>query len=159
MSDVELPKHPPPRVEAGRPPLLIPALGCLYRPLWTLAETLLRLVAGGVLVTHGWPKIQDPTATIGMVEGLGFHPGALWSWLLALTEFAGGCCIAIGLLTRPAALAAAFVLLVTVYFHWIVQAQGFQGAQFSIVWAAIMVFFTIRGANRHSVDALIGRQF
>lgn len=150
---------PIPTADSGRPPLVIPALGGLYRALWAPAETLLRLIAGGVLVTHGWPKIQEPTATVAMVEGLGFHPGTLWSWALALTEFAGGICVAIGLLTRPAAAAACFVLLVTVYFHWIHQGQGFQGAQFSIVWAAIMLFFAIRGANRHSVDALVGRQF
>jgi putative oxidoreductase len=130
----------------------------LYGPLSALAETILRVVAGGVLATHGWGKIGDPFAMSEMVEGLGFYPGGLWSLLLAITEFVGGVCIAIGLLTRLWALAALFVLLVTAYFHWIVQAQGFKGAEYSIVWGSIMLFFAIRGANRHSVDALIGRQ-
>ncbi len=50
------------------------------------------------------------------------------------------------------------MLCVTTYFHWIVKEQGWEGAQFSVVWASIMLFFVIRGSNRHSVDALIGRQ-
>jgi putative oxidoreductase len=116
------------------------------------------VVAGGVLVTHGWGKIGDPFGMGEMVQGLGFYPGELWSLLLAVTEFVGGLCIALGLLTRFWAAAAFFVLLVTAYFHWIVQAEGFKGAEYSIVWGSIMLFFAIRGSNRHSIDALIGKQ-
>jgi putative oxidoreductase len=78
---------------------------------------------------------------------------------LAATEFFGGILVAIGLLTRPAAVAATIVLLVTVWFHWVVQGEGYSGAEKSILWAAIFFFFAIRGANRQSVDARIGRQF
>ena len=104
--------------------LMIPALGRLYSALGDIAETLLRVVAGVALVTHGAGKIGDPFGAAGMVEGLGFYPGAFWSLLLSLTEFFGGILIAIGLLTRPASFAAMFVLLVTVWFHWVVHGPG-----------------------------------
>ena len=78
---------------------------------------------------------------------------------LACTEFFGGIFIAIGLLTRPAAFAGLFVLLVTVWFHWVTMGQGFSGAEKSLLWAAILLFFVIRGGNRHSVDARIGKAF
>ena len=94
-----------------------------------------------------------------MVEGLGFYPGAFWSLMLSLTEFVGGILIAIGFLTRPASFAAMFVLLVTVYFHWVTLGQGYSGSEKSILWAAIFFFFTLRGGNRHSVDARLGREF
>ena len=74
-------------------------------------------------------------------------------------EFVGGIFIAIGLLTRPASLAAWVVLLVTAWFHWITLDQGYRGAEKSILWAAIFFYFVIRGGNRHSVDAKIGRAF
>ncbi|GGE46731.1 hypothetical protein GCM10007276_24850 [Agaricicola taiwanensis] len=141
------------------PRLIIPSLGGLYAGLSTFAETLLRVVAGGILAVHGSAKIVNPFGASGMVEGLGFYPGAFWSPLLACTEFFGGILIAIGLLTRPASFAGMFVLLVTVYFHWIVKAEGLQGAEKSILWAAILFFFVIRGANAWSVDAKIGKQF
>lgn len=139
--------------------LIIQPLGSVYSALGEVAETILRVVAGLALVTHGWGKIQDPFGAAEMVEGLGFYPGAFWSLMLAVTEFFGGFLIALGLLTRPVSLAATFVLLVTVYFHWIVLGQGYAGSEKSILWAAIFFFFAIRGANRHSVDAKIGKEF
>ena len=143
---------------SARPPAMVPALQRLYRPFDTVAETVLRVVAGALLVTHGYSKILDPFGAAGMVEGLGFYPGAFWSLLLSATEFFGGILVAIGLFTRPASFAAMIVLLVTVYFHGIVQAQGLGGAEKSILWAAIFLFFAVRGSNAHSVDARIGRQ-
>ena len=137
----------------------IPALRGLYSNLHDSAETILRVVAGAALVTHGLGKISDPFGAAGMVEGLGFYPGAFWSLLLSCTEFFGGILIVIGLFTRPAAFAAMFVLLVTVWFHWITMGQGYQGAEKSIIWAAIFLFFAVRGGNRHSVDARLGREF
>ena len=79
--------------------------------------------------------------------------------LLSVTEFFGGILIAIGLLTRPAAFPAMFVLLVTVYFHWILMSEGYSGAEKSIIWATVMFYFFIRGANSHSVDARLGKTF
>lgn len=137
--------------------LLIPALRPFYESLNIPAETLLRVVAGATLVVHGASKIVDPFGAVGMVEGLGFYPGVFWSPLLAITEFFGGILLALGLLTRLAALGATVVLLVTVWFHWITLGEGFMGAETSILWAAITFFFVIRGGNSQSVDARIGR--
>lgn len=139
--------------------LILPFLRPLYAGLHGFAETLLRVVAGLALVTHGWPKILEPFANVGMVESLGFYPGTLWSPLLAATEFVGGLLLALGLLTRPAAAGATVVLLVTVWFHWVTLGQGYPGAEKSILWAAMTFFFVVRGGNRHSLDARIGRQF
>lgn len=141
-----------------RPPAMLPALQRFYLPLDTTAETLLRVIAGVLLVTHGYGKIINPMGAVGMVESLGFYPGVFWSPLLAATEFFGGILIAIGLFTRPVSFAAMIVLLVTVYFHGIVKAEGLGGAEKSILWAAIFFFFAIRGSNTQSVDAKIGKQ-
>jgi len=145
--------------DASRGKLIIPALGRLYSALHDASETVLRAVAGIFLTVHGSQKITNPFGAAEMVEGLGFYPGAFWSLLLACTEFLGGIFIAIGLLTRPAAFAGLFVLLVTVWFHWVTMGQGFSGAEKSLLWAAILLFFVIRGGNRHSVDARIGKAF
>ncbi len=139
--------------------LVVPALSGLYSGLHDWAETLMRVVSGLALTVHGSQKITDPFGSAGMVESLGFHPGEVWSLLLACTEFFGGILIAVGLLTRPAALAGTIVLLVTVWFHWITLGQGYMGAEKSILWSAILFYFFIRGANSHSIDARIGRHF
>ncbi|WP_192255111.1 DoxX family protein [Mesorhizobium caraganae] len=145
--------------DTSRGRLIIPAFGRLYSSLHDGVETLLRVIAGGFLTIHGSQKITNPFGAAEMVEGLGFYPGAFWSLLLSCTEFFGGILIAIGLLTRPAAFAGMFVLLVTVWFHWITVGQGFSGAEKSLLWAAILLFFVIRGGNRQSVDARIGKAF
>ncbi|MCM2473694.1 DoxX family protein [Rhizobium sp. CG5] len=139
--------------------LIIPALAPVYGSGYVTVETILRVVAGLLLVTHGYGKILDPMGAVGMVEGLGFYPGVFWSPLLAATEFFGGILVAIGLFTRPAAFAATIVLLVTVYFHGVVQAQGLAGAEKSILWTAIFLFFAFRGGNAQSVDARLNRVF
>jgi putative oxidoreductase len=143
----------------SRQTLIIPALGGLYARLNDGVETLLRAIAGGFLAVHGSGKIVDPFGASEMVEGLGFYPGAFWSPLLAATEFFGGILIALGLLTRPAAFAGMIVLLVTVWFHWVTMGQGFSGAEKSLLWAAALAFFVVRGGNRHSVDARLGKAF
>lgn len=138
--------------------LLFPPLASVYSSLEQVVETILRFIAGALLVGHGFGKIIDPFSTADLVESLGFYPGFFWSPLLAATEFFGGILIAIGLLTRPASFAAMIVLLVTVYFHWVVMAEGLAGSEKSLLWAAIFLFFSVRGGNRHSVDAHLGRE-
>lgn len=143
-----------------RPRLLMPALGSVYSGLHEIAETIMRVVAGGALVTHGYAKILNPFGAAGMVEGIGLFPGpaGFWSVLLSVTEFFGGIFIALGFLTRFWALGAFILLMVTVYFHWVLQGEGWAGSEKSVIWASVMFFFMIRGANRHSVDAKIGWQ-
>ncbi|WP_321339124.1 DoxX family protein [Breoghania sp.] len=102
----------------SRQKLYIPALGGLYESLaQPMAWSIFRLAIGGTLVYEGWPKIMAPLAQVGFVESLGFYPGIFWSPFLAALQVFGGLFIAIGLFTRPFALASGVMLLVTVYFH------------------------------------------
>lgn len=139
--------------------LIVPQLQPVYAAGYETVETVLRVLAGVLLVTHGYGKIINPFGAVGMVESLGFYPGIFWSPLLSATEFFGGILVAIGLFTRPASFAAMIVLLVTVYFHGIVRAEGLGGAEKSILWAAIFLFFAFRGGNRQSVDARLRKVF
>jgi hypothetical protein len=75
----------------------VPALSGVYSSLHNFVETLPRVVAGVALVTHRLGKIGDPFGSAGMVESLGFYPGAFGSLMLSLTEFLGGIFIALGL--------------------------------------------------------------
>lgn len=76
-----------------------------------------RLIIGGHLMVSGWPKILEPFAQAGFLENIGLYPGWLFSPALAVLQFVGGLLICLGLLTRPAALANAVMLLITLWFH------------------------------------------
>lgn len=104
--------------ETPRERLVLPFLGGFYDGVaqpWGWA--LFRIAIGGMLVIEGWPKIVAPLAQVGFVESLGFYPGWLFSPLLAVMQFVGGFLIAVGVLTRPIALANAVMLLITLWFH------------------------------------------
>jgi putative oxidoreductase len=83
-----------------------------------MAWSIFRFAVGAMLVLEGWPKLMSPMAQVGFVQNLGFYPGWFWSPLLALIQVAGGILIAIGLFTRPAALASGVMLAITLWFHF-----------------------------------------
>lgn len=104
--------------ENPRESLFIPALGPFYDKIaQPMAWSLLRFAVGAVLVIEGWPKIIEPLAQSGFVESIGFYPGWFWSPFLAALQFFGGMFIAVGLFTRPFALANAIMLAITLWFH------------------------------------------
>jgi putative oxidoreductase len=82
------------------------------------AFTAFRVAIGGMLMVEGYPKIMAPMAQVGFVENLGFYPGWLWSPTLAAMQFFGGLMIALGLFTRPMALANGVMLAITLWFHY-----------------------------------------
>ena len=105
-------------LEIPREKMILPFLAPFYDSFAIpFGWLLFRIVIGGGLIYEGWPKIIAPLAMSGYVESIGFTPGWFFSPLLAFINFAGGICIVLGFLTRPFALANAFMLLVTLWFH------------------------------------------
>jgi putative oxidoreductase len=98
--------------------LFFPELAGFYQKVaQPLSWAILRVAIGGALAIEGWPKIVAPLAQTGFVESIGFYPGWFWSPLLAALQFFGGLALALGLFTRPAALASAVMLAITYWFH------------------------------------------
>ncbi|NKB87693.1 MAG: DoxX family membrane protein [Acidobacteria bacterium] len=84
---------------------------------------------------HGWGKVSGLASgnegVINMVARLGFPMPVLFAWAAALSEFAGGILVGLGLFTRWAALFAAFTLSVAVF--WRHQALMVFGAWLGII--------------------------
>ena len=146
---------------------LCPRLAKLYRPLEHFSWPLIRFAAGLFLVPHGAQKLfgwfggRGLDATIAGFTKMGYEPGWLVGPLVAGTEFFGGILIAIGLFTRPAALAAMVLLLVAAMdvhlpngFFWI---KG--GYEYPLLWAILCAAITIRGAGRMSLDSALGKEW
>jgi putative oxidoreductase len=139
---------------------VIPALGSLYRGAAPVTEALIRLCAGLSLVAHGYPKLFGTTAAnAAFFEQAGFHPALFWTLLTGSTEVLGGLCLALGLLTRLAAVPVLIFLLVAISFH---AANGFYwnnlGFEYPLFWSVVVFHFLVRGGGGWSLDALIGRE-
>lgn len=146
--------------------LVLPFLGPVYAALAPFAWPLVRVVAGVNLIPHGLQKLfgwfggKGMDASAQFFAASGYEPALVWVWLVALTEVVGGLCLAIGLLTRPAALAVAIFLFTAVAHH---LPNGFfwpqGGYEYPLLWGIVALAFVIRGGGPLSVDRLIGRAF
>jgi putative oxidoreductase len=144
---------------------IIPFLAPLWAALTEPAYALLRFTAGAFLVPHGLWKLFGITGSreemLNFFVAIGLEPA--WTIMIAvgLVEVIGGALIAIGLLTRPAALAAMVTTgTAALYFH---LQHGFYvdtgGVEFSALWAIVLLYIGIRGGGVISLDRAIGREF
>jgi putative oxidoreductase len=150
----------------GAVALRIPALQGLYDKVSWLAWPAVRFVAGAFLVPHGAQKLfglwgGNIANTGAMFAKMGLEPGLPLAYLVGSWEFFGGLLVAIGFLTRPAALGAAFLLFVAAFmvhlpigFFW-----TNRGLEYPLLWALLMLAIAGRGAGPVSVDSALGREF
>jgi putative oxidoreductase len=145
---------------------VLPRLAPLEARLADPAYLVLRLVAGGFLVPHGLWKLFSITGgtradMIAYFAHIGLQPAALLVTLVGIVEACGGFLIAVGLLTRPAALAATVTTgVAALYVH---LPLGFYveggGTEFASLWAVVLLFIAVMGGGRLAIDRRLGREF
>ncbi len=112
----------------------------------------LRLMAGLTLAfAHGLGKIPPSPGFVEATAALGFPLPSLFAWAAGLAEFAGGLCLAVGLLTRP----AAFFVLFTMGVAFFLQhgADPFSAKELAFLYGAVALGLLLTGAGRFSLDA------
>ena len=157
----------------GATPLLWPQLGPLYQAATPIAETLIRVVVSLALVPHAlrftfglFPNSGTRALSLaGLRAGLaahGYRPAWFWAVAIASLELVGGPLLALGLFTRPLALAAFVFLVMAAIDHW--RFDGYfwnvTGLEYPMVWSAGMLFFVVHGGGPYSLDSwLLGYEF
>ncbi|KHD89914.1 MAG: DoxD-like family protein [Bdellovibrio sp. ArHS] len=122
-----------------------------------VALAILRVFIGFTMAfAHGLAKLPPNEMLIGGVSSMGFPAPELFAWLAALAEFAGGIFLAIGLLTRPAALMVIITMLVAVFGAH--GADPFQKKEMALLYLFTAFFFMLHGAGRWSVDHFITKR-
>lgn len=113
-----------------------------------------RLLLALIFVISGWGKIGGYAGTQQFMESMGV-PGALLPLVIAL-ELGGGLAVAVGLLTRYAALAlAAFSLLAAFTFHTDFASQAqFISFMKNLAIAGGFLVLAAHGAGAYSIDAM-----
>jgi putative oxidoreductase len=149
------------------PRRIIAPLGAIYDRLSPLAEPLLRVTTGLLLVPHGAQKLFGAfggygiEGTAGYFTSISLNPGLFWAWYIGILEFFGGILLALGLFTRPvAALITGFMAGAVLIAH---GPNGFfnlnGGFEFPLLWGVATLYFTLRGGGRYALDHKIGREF
>lgn len=118
------------------------------------AMTFLRVFAGLTMAfSHGLGKVPPPEMMVQGVAGIGFPVPGFFAWAAALSEFAGGLLLALGLFTRPAASFLAFTMAVAAMV--VHAADPFAKKEMGLLYFAIALVFAIRGSGKWSIDHYI----
>ena len=117
----------------------------------------LRLVTGAVFIAHGLPKFGFGTGGLGgtaeWLGSIGIPLPMVAAFLLAATEVVGGAMLIIGFMTRLAAAAQVFAMLIAVFLvHFANGFAGKGGYQWALLLAACAFALMIEGAGRYSAD-------
>lgn len=130
------------------------------------AALVLRVPVGLILAAHGAQKLFGWFGGYGLegtgqwLASIGLEPGYLMALLAGGAEFFGGLALVLGLLTRPAAVVAAFTMLVAIFAVHIGNGlfMANNGYEYALTLFAATVVLAIQGAGRFSVDNLLQKE-
>jgi putative oxidoreductase len=145
----------------ARPGSTASTLAAGFDRLGELSYPLVRVTTGLLLVPHGAQKLFGLFGGYGIAATgtyfdtkLGLHPGVAFAALAGFIEFFGGLAVAVGLLTRLAALGVIAMMAVAVFavhlgngFFW--TAGGFE---YPLMWGLLGLAILFRGGGRYSLD-------
>ncbi len=157
----------------GSVPLILPGLGSLYDALAPWAEMLARIVLGLALVPHGlrltfgfFPNTGSRVLNLATLRvnlnAHGYKPATFWAYAISVLELVGGPLLALGLFTRPIALASFIFHVVSATEHWRFDGYFWNklGLEYPMVWAAGTLLLFLHGGGPLSLDFwLFGHEF
>lgn len=136
------------------------------------AYALLRIAVGLALVPHGLRNTFGFFPNTGAVAlnlkqlaaGLdrdGYRPGRFWAPAISVTQLVGGPLLALGLFTRPVAVAVVLFLLVANVERWRVGRYFWNklGLEYTLMWTIAAFYVLVHGGGLYSLDHLFGLDF
>ncbi|MDN3451932.1 MULTISPECIES: DoxX family protein [unclassified Psychrobacter] len=130
------------------------------------AALILRVPVGLILAAHGAQKLfgwfggNGLAGTAQWLSSIGMEPGYLMAMLAGGAEFFGGLALVIGLLTRPAAVVAAFTMLVAIFSvhisNGLFAADG--GYEYALVLMVALLALAVQGGGALSIDKMLSEK-
>lgn len=116
----------------------------------------LRVLTGAGIATHGYGKLFTPGRMDGFAKGvadMGIPMPEVFAWAAALSEFAGGLLLILGLATRPAALLVFLTMTVAAFLRH--GDDPFSKKELALAYWVLSGAILCLGAGAWSVDRLI----
>ena len=131
-----------------------------------IAALILRAPIGLILAAHGGQKLfgwfdgNGLAGTAQWMSSIGIEPGYLMALLAGSAEFFGGLALLLGLLTRPAALLAAFTMLVAIFSVHIGNGlfAGNNGYEYALTLFVALIALAIQGGGFLSLDNFLSKE-
>lgn len=130
------------------------------------AALILRVPVGLILAAHGAQKLfgwfggNGLVGTARWLSSMGMEPGLLMAVLAGSAEFFGGLALVLGVLTRPAAVVAAFTMLVAIFSvhigNGLFAADG--GYEYALVLMVALIALAIQGGGYLSIDKALSEK-
>lgn len=128
-----------------------------------LAGLILRAPIGLILAAHGAQKLFAWFGGYGLdgtgqwMSSIGITPGYLMALLAGSAEFFGGLALLLGLFTRPAAVIAAFTMLVAIFTVHIGNGlfMSNNGYEYGLTLFVALTALAVQGGGRLSLDQLL----
>jgi len=131
-----------------------------------IAALILRVPVGLILMAHGAQKLfgwfdgNGLAGTAQWLSSMGMEPGLLMAILAGGAEFFGGLALVFGLLTRPAALVAAFTMLVAIFSvhisNGLFSANG--GYEYALTLMVALLSLVVQGGGSFSIDKALSEK-
>lgn len=122
-----------------------------------LALLLFRLWFGAMMIYHGYGKVFGGIGRFTQgVAKMGFPAPEFFAWAAALSEFAGGILIILGLGSRIVSVMAAITMGVAAFIRH--ADDPFKSKELAITYLILAVVLFLLGPGRHSIDAMLARR-
>ncbi len=118
---------------------------------------IVRIILGSFFIAYGFGKLKNPKDIAKWLNSIGYNPGIFWAWVLVFTEFFGGICVLIGLLSRFFALLMSVVLVLGIVHRVKKKELKFSdGWDFNWISLASTIILILLGSGKISLDAIFG---
>ncbi|MBG9999828.1 MULTISPECIES: DoxX family protein [Pseudoalteromonas] len=131
-----------------------------------VAALILRVPVGLILAAHGAQKLFAWFGGYGLegtgqwMASIGLEPGYWLAMMAGSAEFFGGIALAIGLLTRPAAVVAGFTMMIAIFSVHISNGlfMANNGYEYALTLLVVTVVLAIQGAGSFSLDNVLAKK-
>ena len=126
----------------------------------------LRVPVGIIFMAHGAQKLFGWFGGYGLegtgqwMASIGMEPGVLMAFMAGSAEFFGGLFILLGLLTRPAAVALAFTMVVAIASVHLSNGlfMSNNGYEYALALLAASVSLALSGSGKAALDNALTRR-